>query len=45
MAGKKGLNLTAEQWLQLMSHTNDINNALSKLIDSKLLLFCFCSRL
>ena len=34
MAGKKGLNLTAEQWLQLMSHTNDINNALSKLIDS-----------
>ncbi len=34
LAGKKGLNLPAEQWFELMSHATDVNNALSKISDS-----------
>ena len=34
LAGKKGLNLPAEQWVQLMGHATDINNAVSKITDS-----------
>ncbi len=34
LTGKKGLNLPAEQWFQLMGHITDINKALSQIIDS-----------
>ncbi len=34
LAGKKGLNLTEEQWHELMSHATDINNTLSQITNS-----------